>query len=139
MNTCALSYVEEVTWGFPIVAQGKRTQLVSMRTQVRSLALLSGLRIPRCCGCGVGRRLQLLIQPQAWELPYAATAALKRPKRRKEKNYLHQQKNAEMSPIPSPGSEVMTLSRLLYHSRVPSQRLFVVTGMCTHVYIFTCW
>ena len=31
------------------MAQWKRTQLASMRTQVQSLALLSGLRIRRCC------------------------------------------------------------------------------------------
>ena len=30
-----------------------------MRTWVRSLASLSGLRIPHCCGSGVGRQLQL--------------------------------------------------------------------------------
>ena len=34
--------------GVPIVAQHKRTWLVSMRMQVRSLASLSGLRIWRC-------------------------------------------------------------------------------------------
>ena len=35
--------------GVPILAQRKRIQLVSMRIQVRSLALLSGLRIWCCC------------------------------------------------------------------------------------------
>ena len=49
--------------GVPIVAQWKQTQLVSMRMQVRSLALLSELRILRCpelwcrlqtwLGCGI--------------------------------------------------------------------------------------
>ena len=34
--------------GFPVVAQQKRIQLVSMRMLVRSLALLSGLSIWRC-------------------------------------------------------------------------------------------
>ena len=65
-----------------------------MRTQVRSLASLSGLRI-RCrheLSCGVGcrhgsdpellwlyRRLAALalIQPLAWELPYVTGMALK--------------------------------------------------------------
>ena len=32
-----------------------RTQLVSMKIQVRSLASLSGLRILQCCGCGIGQ------------------------------------------------------------------------------------
>ena len=35
-----------------------------------------------CCGCGAGWQLQL-IQPLAWELPYAAGAALKRQKKKK--------------------------------------------------------
>ena len=64
-----------------------------MRTQVRSLASLSGFRIRHChelwCwsqtrlgspiaeAVGVGRQLQL-IQPLAWEPPYAVSAALKR-------------------------------------------------------------
>ena len=34
--------------GVPIVAQQKRIQLVIVRLWVRSLALLSGLRIQRC-------------------------------------------------------------------------------------------
>ena len=68
-----------------------RTQLVFMRMQVGSLALLSGLRIQRCSSCGVGGRrgsvLTLLwlwgrlaavppIRPLAWELPCAMGAAL---------------------------------------------------------------
>ena len=68
-----------------------------MRTQVRFLALLSGLRI-WCCPelCGVGRscgwdlallclwcRLAAtaLISPLAWEPPYAMGVALKRQKK----------------------------------------------------------
>ena len=61
--------------------------------RVRSLALLRGLRILHCCGCGVGYRhgsdLALLwlwyrpaavalIQPLAWEPTYAVGVALKR-------------------------------------------------------------
>ena len=38
----------------------------------------------RCCGCDVGGQLQL-IRPLAWELPYAAGAALKKTKKKKEK------------------------------------------------------
>ena len=34
-----------------------------------------------CCGCDIGWQLQLLIQPLAWELPYAAAAALKKNKK----------------------------------------------------------
>ena len=39
-------------------------------------------RIPRGCGCGVGRWLQLQL---AWEPPYAAGAALEKAKRQKIK------------------------------------------------------
>ena len=69
-----------------------------MRLQVRSLALLSGLRIRRSCElcCRSQTRLgshtpeavvaaATPIGPLAWELPYAAGAALKRPKKRKRK------------------------------------------------------
>ena len=56
-----------------------------MRTWVRSLALLSGLRTPCCCGCGVRPAAAAPIRPLAWELPYAAGAALKREKKKKKK------------------------------------------------------
>ena len=47
-----------------------------MRLRVRSLALLSGLRIQRCCSCGV----LALIRPLAWESPYAEKAVLEKAK-----------------------------------------------------------
>ena len=52
-----------------------------MRKQVWSLASLSGLRILRCCGCGVSQQLQLRFDPLAWKFPYAAGVALKRKKK----------------------------------------------------------
>ena len=55
-----------------------------MRMQVGSLALLSGLRIWRDRGSGVGGRLQ--IQPLAWEPPYAVGMALKRPNKETNKS-----------------------------------------------------
>ena len=74
-----------------------------MRMQDRSLALLSGLRIRRCCELGVSHRCSsdpvLLwlwcrpaatapIGPLAWEPPYAMGAALQKTKRQKEKKKL---------------------------------------------------
>ena len=71
-----------------------------MRLQVGSLALLSGLRIQRCCELCVGGRHSLdlvllwlwrrpaataLIGPLAWEPPHATGAALEKAKRQKEK------------------------------------------------------
>ena len=47
--------------GVPIMAQQKRIWLASMRTQVRSLASLSGSGVG--CGCGVGQQLQLQFNP----------------------------------------------------------------------------
>ena len=41
-------------WEFPLWLTGLRTRLVSMKMWVQSLALLSGLRIWHCYGCGVG-------------------------------------------------------------------------------------
>ena len=67
-----------------------------MRTRVRSLALLSGLRIQVATSCGVDcrhssdpallwlwRRLAATapIRPLAWEPPYAVGAALEKAKR----------------------------------------------------------
>ena len=55
-----------------------------MRWQVRSLALLSGLRIRRCCELWYRLAAAALIQSLSWEPPYAMGAALKR-KKEKEK------------------------------------------------------
>ena len=61
------------------MAQKQQTQLVSMRTRVRSLASLSELRIPRCriltTWCSPAAIAP--IRPLAWEPPYAARAAPK--------------------------------------------------------------
>ena len=69
-----------------------------MRTQVRSLALLSESGV--ALSCGVGRRrgsdpvlmwlcrrpaAAALIRPPVWELPYAAPAALKRKEEKKKR------------------------------------------------------
>ena len=83
------------TWEFPSWLSRLGTQLVSMRIQVQSLTLLSGLRIQHCL---VGHRccldpmlLWLWPWPTAaapvwslvWELPYATGVTLKT----KKKNY----------------------------------------------------
>ena len=47
----------------PVVAQRKQIRLGTMKLRVRSLALLSGLRIWHCCGCGVGQQQQLRLDP----------------------------------------------------------------------------
>ena len=72
-----------------------------MRTQVQFLASLSGLRISVAMRCGVGGRCgsdppllwlwcrpaaTALIQPLAWEPPYAADVALKSTPPNKNKN-----------------------------------------------------
>ena len=63
-----------------LVVQQLRTQLVSMRTRFRSLASLSGLGIWRCHVLWCSSQMWLgsdgavavaLIQPLAWEFPYA--------------------------------------------------------------------
>ena len=77
---------------------GLRTQPVSMRLWVRSLASLSGSRIWYChdlwcrsqmqqlrsCVAVAVQRLAAadLIGPQAWELPYATSVALKKAKKK---------------------------------------------------------
>jgi len=49
--------------GVPVMAQWLMTLTRNLRLPVRSLASLSGLRILRCYSCGVGRRLQLQLDP----------------------------------------------------------------------------
>ena len=87
--------------GVPVVAQWTRIRLGTMRSPVRSLALLSRLRIWPCrelwcrsqtqrdpvllrLWCGVPA--VVLIRPLAWEAPYAAGRALQR-REKKKKNH----------------------------------------------------
>ena len=52
-----------------------------MRMWVRSLALLSGLRIQHCCELWCRLAAPAPIQPLAWEPPYVGSAALGRKKK----------------------------------------------------------
>ena len=85
------------------MVQRKQIQLVSMRIQVRSLALLSGSVIQLAVSHGVGHRrgsdplllwlwlrpaAVALIQPPAWELSYATGAALRRKKKERDQSRL---------------------------------------------------
>ena len=56
-----------------------------MRIGVRSLVLLSGLRIWHCRGLWYRLTAVALIGPLAWEFPYAADLAPKRQKKKKER------------------------------------------------------
>ena len=60
--------------------QRKRSRLGTMRLQVQSLALLSGLRIQRCCELWCRPAAVAPSRPLAWEPPYAVGAALKKQK-----------------------------------------------------------
>ena len=60
--------------GVPIMAQIKQILLVSVRTQVRSLALLGGLRFQHCCGCGCRHGMDPVFL-WLWKRP-AATALI---------------------------------------------------------------
>ena len=57
-----------------------------MKTWVRSLALLSGLRIQSCCELWCRPVATAPIGPLAWEPPYAEGAALEKAKRLKKKS-----------------------------------------------------
>ena len=82
------------------MAQCLTNSTISMRMRVLSLALLSGLRIQHSHELGVGHRCSSdptllwlwhrpaatdLIQPLAWEPPYATGTALNRQKTKKKK------------------------------------------------------
>ena len=75
--------------GVPIVAQWKRIRLGTMRLQVQSMALLSGLRIQRYCGCGVGEWLQLRLEPQPENLHMLRVL----PKKTKDRKKINKNKN----------------------------------------------
>ena len=79
-------FLNKVEAGVPVVMQWKRIRLGTVKFRVRSLALLSGLRI-WCC-YELWRRLvaTALIQLLAREPPYASGAALKRQKDKKKQN-----------------------------------------------------
>ena len=66
--------------------------LVSMRMQIRSLALLSGLRTLCCCELWCKLVAAAPIWPLAWQLPYAAGAALKSKKKKTTKQKTNKQK-----------------------------------------------
>ena len=68
-----------------VVVQREWICLGTMRLWVRSLALLSGLRILSCCELWCRLAAIAPIRPLTWELPYASGVALKRQKRPKKK------------------------------------------------------
>ena len=87
----------------PVVAQRKRTQLVSTRIRVGSQALLSGLRI-WCCrelwcslqtwlGSGIAVATPP-VWPLAWEPAYAMGGALKRQKNKQQQQKTNQKNHA---------------------------------------------
>ena len=98
----ASSCFKVVVLEFPSWLSGLHAWLVSMRTQVRSLASLSGFRIRRCCELWCRSQIQLRsdpallwlwlwcspvglpIGPLARGPPYAAGVALKSKNKRKE-------------------------------------------------------
>ena len=80
------------SWEFLLWLSGLRTQLVSMRMWVRSLASFTGLRIRHCCKLRWGSKMPLRssvavavastltaapIQPLAWEPSYAVLKSKK--------------------------------------------------------------
>ena len=58
-----------------------------MRIWVRFLASLSGLRIQSCGEPWCGPAAAVLTRPLAWELPYATSVALERPKKKKKNHH----------------------------------------------------
>ena len=91
-------FFKKILYRVLIMVQQKWIRLGTMRLWVWPLASLSKLRIGIAVSCGVGHRLSsdlvLLwlwyraaavapFRPLAWEPPYAAGVALKRPKKKK--------------------------------------------------------
>ena len=76
--------------GVPIMAQWKQIRLVSIRTQVQSLALLSRLRIWCFYELWCRPAATVPIWPLAWEPLCVADVALKRPKKKKKNHFFLQ-------------------------------------------------
>jgi len=109
-----------------------------MRLQVRSLALLSGLRIRRCrelwCRSQTRSDPVLLwlwcrlvatapIRPLAWELPYAMGVALEKVKRQKKKKKKAQKTNASnLALVPIVITYTAGLNSAIYRAPVLCQR-----------------
>ena len=116
------SVFKERSHEFPLWLSGLRTQIASMRMQVQSLTLLSGLRIQYCHKlrrCSLDLALLWLwcrvsaaapIQPLARELPYAAGAALKS----------KQTNKAEVTHTPSPQKVKVMINSSFLSYRMPS-------------------
>ena len=64
---------------------GERIQLGTMRLRVRSLTLLSGLRIRRCRELWCRPAATAPIGPLAWEPPYAKGTALEKTKKKRKR------------------------------------------------------
>ena len=76
-----ISSFKNALWGVPIVAQQKRIWPISMRIQVRPLALLSELRLWHFCELWYRLAAAALIWPLAWSRPYATDVALRKKKK----------------------------------------------------------
>ena len=128
--------LKKMLWEFPLWLRGLRTQLVSTRMRVWSLALLNGLRIWHCHEWWCGSDLVLLWLwyrltaitpngPLSWEPPYAIGVALKRERERERERYAvnYYEKNSEVSDtsVPSlrPPSGCKTAGWSREHSRKP--------------------
>ena len=89
-----------MTGEFPLWLSGLRPDIVSLRMQVLSLDLLSGLRIWHCHSCSIGPKwcsdpellwlwctpaAAALILPPLSELPYAEGVVFKQTNRQKNK------------------------------------------------------
>ena len=80
------SYQKNTHQGVPIVAHGLRTQLVSMRIQIPSLASLSGLRIWHDHKLQCRLAAVAPIRPLAWERPSLGVALKKKNEKYKSKS-----------------------------------------------------
>ena len=73
--------------------RGLRSQLVSTRMRVRSLASLSGRKIGRCCELWCRLATIALIRPLVCELPYVTGTVLKSSKNKIKYNIIKYNKN----------------------------------------------
>ena len=86
--------------GVPIMAQRKGIQLLSTRMRAQALDSLGGLRIQCCHELWRRPAAVFLMQPLAWELPYAARAAVKSQKKKKKDLKIQESSKVVFWPYP---------------------------------------
>ena len=122
--------------GVPVVAQWKRIWLASLRTQIQSLTLLSGLRIPCCCGCGIGWWLQFPFDPQLGNLHMPRVWPQKDKDKNKNKTCLRENSKIQKKRFPHNYLETNVKIQLKILSVLPRKTFLLFIWLVNYGFFF---